>query len=495
VSLPVAFVIADLGKTNKKLLLYGQKLECLASAKKRIDPYQKDGLEWENVEAFEKWLLSEVACWSASYDIKSICISAHGATMGLIGADEQEVMPVLSYTSKIDEQIMQEFSSQFGSPREVHQATSSPDLGIINLARQIFAIKKLYPQAWARVKSWMPYNSYLAWRLCGIKSCEISYMGNHSGLWGHQKNDWGVIAKELGVDALASNFVSAWENLGELKAELVTTYNIKSCPKILTGLHDSNAALLPYLIHGKDVVPTILSTGTWCLAMGAGSSLELSEEDLDMGAYHNINVFGEPVKTVGFTGGYEYGWWTEFLGDMPELNMHDIEVFLNSEATIIFPGIMGGSVFPKIKSGIYRNGEFFSGAKIIREQEVWKSRKKECACALNISLAIQATKAIQGVSQSDAPVVVEGGFINNNVFLELLVQLNPQRKIQISSLQEASAFGAGLAALAAYKNIDPMALADQFDLPLKTVTSPRKIKLNDYIDHYHSIRTSLENAL
>ena len=71
---------------------------------------------------------------------------------------------------------------------------------------------------------------------------------------------------------------------------------------MLAGIHDSNASWLPHLV-AREPPFTVLSTGTWVIAMAAGAALDRLDPAADMLA--NVDARGDPVPTARFMGGRE----------------------------------------------------------------------------------------------------------------------------------------------------------------------------------------------
>ena len=487
------FLIADIGKTNKKLLLVDEHLRTIDEKKIKFELINNQELHWENSEGLLNWMLRQLSEWSQNYNVTHLAISAHGATMGLVDSNGEDVLGVLSYTSDVPDKLLRQFDEEVIGDMDLHIMSSSPNMGIINLIRQIYVLENLFPEYWEKVENIMPYNSFLAYRLCRQMSCEMSYMGNHSGLWNHHYQHWNIIAQERGYAKLFSSFSNAWDVLGTLSPELKSQHNIRGNVQILTGLHDSNAALLPYLI--KDIPNiTLLSTGTWCLAMATKSNLDLSQKDLDMGAYHNIDIFGNPFKTIGFTGGHEYAVWKKRIGSNIQASLSSVQKVLDDQNVFIFPGIMGGTVFPGLPAGISINGNFIPHKDIDGEWDAISQivPLESLDAALNISLVIQAGIALQGAARQLQNVVVEGGFINNQLFLSLLKSLLPDSQIMTSNLNEASAYGAACAALAASRDTSPMNCGHAIDIPLTPIAPSPVQNLTTYQETFIQHHLSLE---
>ena len=71
------------------------------------------------------------------------------------------------------------------------------------------------------------------------------------------------------------------------------------------GLHDSSAALIPYLLNF--IEPFILiSTGTWCISLNPFNNTPLTEEELNNDCLCYIQYKGLPVKANRLFAGYEH---------------------------------------------------------------------------------------------------------------------------------------------------------------------------------------------
>lgn len=489
-----AFLVVDVGKTNKKVILYNTKLEILEEVKKSIDPIQdENGMEWEQIDAILDFVLSHCYQYSSKYDISSISFSAHGGTLAALDETGKEVIQVMSYTSDAPQAVIDDFDSNVISPDELYQLSRSPNLGFINLIRQIYVLEKHYPEAWSKTKTILPFNSYMAYKLSGVLSNEISFIGNHSGLWSHENKDWNSLAKSLGYAEKFPEYKKAWESCGALRKEIQEKYTLSNSIEVLVGVHDSNATYLPYLIKNKkDTV--LLSTGTWCVTMGNDDNLSLSEEEAKIGAFHNINIFGEPVKTVGFTGGMEYGAWLKDLKfTIGAASESDVAKVCADQSLFIYPGRNEGSIFPGKPAGIYYKDKLYHLDQVNELVESFEKegRLNELESALNMSLAIQASIAILGVKHDLTSMYVEGGFIKNDCFLKSVKTLLPHVCVQVSNLNEASAFGAACLCLAHENKNNPLDCHDKFEIPSRQIEAFGIETMEHYKNKFLTIIQSL----
>src|SRR5690606_6236149 len=72
-----------------------------------------------------------------------------------------------------------------------------------------------------------------------------------------------------------------------------------------TGLHDSSAALIPYLISFQEPF-VLVSTGTWCISFNPFNTTPLTEEELKADCLCYMQYQGKPVKASRLFAGHEH---------------------------------------------------------------------------------------------------------------------------------------------------------------------------------------------
>ena len=72
-----------------------------------------------------------------------------------------------------------------------------------------------------------------------------------------------------------------------------------------TGLHDSSAALIPYLAVFTEPF-ILLSTGTWCITLNPFNKTPLTTEELKKDCLCYMEYQGKPVKASRLFAGYEH---------------------------------------------------------------------------------------------------------------------------------------------------------------------------------------------
>ena len=127
-------------------------------------------------------------------------------------------------------------------------------------------------------------------------------MGAHTHLWRPGERRFSGLVERCGWAALFPPMRHAWECLGPVTPELAAATGLPPDCRVLAGIHDSNASWLPHLV-AREPPFTVLSTGTWVIAMAAGAALDRLDPAADMLA--NVDARGDPVPTARFMGGRE----------------------------------------------------------------------------------------------------------------------------------------------------------------------------------------------
>ncbi len=146
-----AYLVLDIGKTNKKFLVYDTSLKLLLSKSIEIGIVKRDGIEIENVETLIHWLTQEISAISKSYHFKNIAISCHGAAFALLNKNDELCYPIMSYTSTMNDAFFKDFTAEYGSAEKLLQETGTPDLGFINIGKAVRVnlrgIKRRFPES------------------------------------------------------------------------------------------------------------------------------------------------------------------------------------------------------------------------------------------------------------------------------------------------------------------------------------------------------------
>jgi hypothetical protein len=223
--------------------------------------------------------------------------------------------------------------------------------------------------------------------------------------------------------------------------------------------------------------------------------VRFNPEDLGKVVFFNLDAFFHPVKTAIFAAGMEYDCYGELLQSLYGSKLTsafeaDLYRKISKERDLfVLPEVLPGSgQFPNSPARVIQGGREYllgsmrslavGGAKASAQPpgseksdrgipSVFHS-PKALSAALILSLAIQTKVALARVGiQLDTDVYVEGGFRRNRAYISLLTALMPETKIILTSMEEASAYGAAICGKIAMEEIDPNQLKDLMEIDFK----------------------------
>ena len=205
------------------------------------------------------------------------------------------------------------------------------------------------------------------------------------------------------------------------------------------GLHDSSAAIIPYLASFRTPF-ILLSSGTWCISLNPFNHQPLTLRELAADCLCYLAYDGNPVRASRLFAGYEheqqawriashFGIEDDFYRDIP-FNPQVIRNLKNTdtEQAVYFSGD------PMRQSGFaQRDLQAFTDAVTAYHRLV-------------LDLVDQQVRALGLVISKPVPnLYVDGGFGTNPVYMNLLAAALPGMNVAAASLAQASAIGAALA--------------------------------------------------
>lgn len=421
----VCTVVLDVGKTHTKLSVWdgdGERLEQTVRVNQTV--VGRFGRELDT-GGIEVWLVEALSDVGRRWPVRRIIPTAHGAAAALI-ADDRLVAPVADY----EEATPPALSETYDGLRDSFAQTGSPSLpGGLNMGRQLFALAARDPQAMERLGlKIVTWPEYWSWFLCGEIACERSSLGCHTDLWAPGAERYSPLAGRLGLADRFAPLREAGEALGALRPELARRTGLSAQVTVHCGVHDSNAGLMAARGHGeiRGKAATVLSTGTWFVAMNPGGDLRRLDPRRD--CLVNVSPAGRPTPSARFMGGRE----TQLLSEegAPQLQVRssracaDILAQLLDDEPAIVPGLIPGA-------GPY--GDHHGG---------WVHRRQQDRDgAIALYLAAVASEMLHLVSASDT-LIVEGRFAKASVFVTALATLNPKLDVMVCERGGDAAFGA-----------------------------------------------------
>jgi len=466
-----AIAVLDIGKTNKKLVIFDDNLNQIDSIYSSFPTIKYEELDVEDIDGIDSWFLEGLKVMGEKYPIKIISVTTHGATGVCIDKKGKPSVPVVAYTNEVNETFHDEFYNLAGTRDELQVKTATAEVKpLINYAKLLYFLKKRFPVNFEKTETILLYPQYFSYKLTGITSADFTYAGCHSYLWNFKEWRWSDVAEKLGIlSKLPKNINKPGDILGKIAENIAIKTNLDPDTIVTTGIHDSNSSLLPYLINGEENF-ILNSTGTWCVVMHPTKELSFTKEELGKMVFYNISANRDLVKTAIFMGGLEFETYTDILkklhkrDDYPEFDLKLTEQILSESSNFILPGVVkGAGQFPDSDPRIVENDTIYKLTEVqenVTRPEFFKNYEKAYHI-LVLSLVLQTKISIERVNAPEgSPIYIEGGFRHNKSYIKLIASAFPNNPVYITNISEATSFGAALLGKGAYEKKDNKDLKD-----------------------------------
>ena len=222
-----------------------------------------------NVEAIWTFFVASLAEAARIHPVETIVPTTHGAAAVLVD-DHGLAMPAIDY----EEPRVEEIEPAYAKIRPPFRRSYSPSLAYgLNVGRQLAWQRAIDPEGFARARHLLFYPQYWAWRMTGVAATEATSIACHTDLWMPGEGRASDLVAALGLEGRVPPLLSAWAPLGPPSAEFAAAAGLGSDVRVLCGVHDSNASIIPYLAHWPAPF-TVVSTGTWVILLGVGLPID-----------------------------------------------------------------------------------------------------------------------------------------------------------------------------------------------------------------------------
>ncbi len=429
-----AVAVLDIGKTNAKLALVDRESGAIVDRVATPNTVVRgDVYPHYDVERLAAFLFDGLAAFARNAAIEVISTTTHGAAVALVDG-EGLVLPILDYEHPGPDAVAQAYRSLRGDFWE----TFSPDLPAgLNVGRQLYWLEETFPAAFDRASAILLYPQYWVWRLCGALVCEPTSLGCHTDLWNPRAGGFSRLAVDRGWARRIPPLVHPSDTAGPIRPELADRLGLPRGCRVVAGIHDSNASLLPHIVARRPPF-AVLSSGTWLIHFAVGGSIEGLDPARDCLA--NTDAFGRPVPSARYMAGREYDILTGGLRGEPT----PAEI-----ARVVAAGIMA------LPSFAGRTGPFGLGeGRWTVDPATLSAGERIAAASLYSALVSTTCLALTG---ADGPSIVEGPVSRNAVYLAALARLTGRPVI---ARPDATGTTEGAALLAAGPRAAPPPLDD-----------------------------------
>lgn len=428
--------IFDVGKTNKKLFLFDENYKIVYERSARfVETIDEDGDPCENLESLRLSVFDSLreVFRRKEFDIKAINFSTYGASFVYIDEDGKPLSPLYNYLKSYPEDLKIKFYNTYGGEARLSKETASPVLGSLNSGMQLYRIRHEKPELFKRIKYALHLPQYLSYLLTGEAYSDITSIGCHTQLWDFQKNayhEW--VFKE----DLETKMAPLIPSDSALPAAFPGNSYV-----VGVGLHDSSAALIPYLANFHEPF-VLISTGTWCISLNPFNQLPLTEEELQQDCLCYMHYKGKAVKASRI-----------FAGNEHEVQVKRIAAHFNENAIRYRTLEFDMEIIQKLQA---RNVSYASthNAEISLEVSAFGVREladfesdKEAYHQLILDLVEQQYHSTELVLKgtNTKRIFVDGGFSKNAIYMNLLAMFFPQIEVFAASMAQATAVGTAIA--------------------------------------------------
>lgn len=408
--------IFDIGKTNKKLFLYDRELKTVFE-KSVVLPeiVDEDNFPSEDINALISFVVNEldVVLEDPRYLVKGVNFSAYGASLVYLDQNGEVLTPLYSYLKSYPKPLQESFYSHYGGENEFSRSAASPVLGSLNSGTQIYRLKQEHSDIFKRVANVLHLPQYLSWLITGKFYTELTSIGCHTNLWNFDKHTYQQWLSDEGILPLLPEMVSS-------SSVVHVDYKGKDIA-VGVGLHDSSSALIPHLKQ-REKNFMLLSTGTWCISLNPFNHSPLTEEELKNDCLCYLQSNGNPVKAARYFGGHIHQELVQNIATHFSVSVDQILAYTYTDDEILG---LKKSEYEDYMSAIDVKSAYF-----IALQKLVKDQKKSMEWVLH--------------NADVDEIIVDGGFAQNKLFMQLLSYQFSNKKIIASSVRQGSSLGAAM---------------------------------------------------
>lgn len=428
--------IFDVGKTNKKLFLFDERYKIVFERSARFtETVDEDGDACENLESLRLSVFDSLheVFRKPEFDVRAINFAAYGASLVYVDKNGKPLAPLYNYLKPYPEQLQHHFYETYGGEEKVAYSTASPVLGSLNSGMQLYRIKYEKPALFEQIHYALHLPQYLSFLVSGRMYSDMTSIGCHTQLWDFGKNAYHEWVHSEGLDAKLAPIVAGDD---VFPASFPGTgYGVG------VGLHDSSAALIPYLVSFHEPF-VLISTGTWCISLNPFNHTPLTKAELEADCLCYMHYQGTPVKASRLFAGYEHEQQVKRIAEHFGQPTSRYRNMAYSPATVARLQREASGPVPigsKVSAFAQRNLSGYASY-----EEAYHRLMMDLVDLQLISTGL----AIKGSEVKR--IFVDGGFSKNTIFMNLLANAFPDMEVFAASMAQATAVGAALAVHAAW---------------------------------------------
>lgn len=429
--------VFDIGKTNKKLLVFDESYRVVMEESTSFaEITDEDGFPCEDIDVLVAWMLSHVQSLSQSnvFQLKAINFSTYGASLLYVDKSGRRIAPLYNYLKPYPPELLERFHSKHGAREHISTATSSPVMGHLNAGLQLYWFKEQRPESYRKLHAVLHFPQYLSYQLTGQAFAEMTNVGCHSAMWNfstRRYHDW------LQEEGISAKLLPVAGGNHAIPVSLGDNYEVG----VGIGLHDSSAAIIPYLQTFKEPF-VIVSTGTWTISLNPFNTELPTSDELQNGCLSYLTYAGDPVKISMLFAGHDHDQQAARIAEHFNVasdyfkslsyEPHWMEVIGNGAEEEHIPDIRFDSPTDPCVFHLRHLDHFQSAAHAYHQLLVDIMQRQVNATRLTINSGVKN-------------IYVDGGFGKNPIYMQLLADAFPEMNVYATSMIQGTALGAALA--------------------------------------------------
>jgi sugar (pentulose or hexulose) kinase len=425
--------VFDIGKTNKKMFLFNKDFKVVQTDLIRFEEVvDDDNYPCDDIESIEKWIKKEIETVQQEnkFTIKAINFSTHGASLVYLDKEGERITPLYNYLKPL-EMDFGAFYEMYGGVEEFSRKTASPAYGMLNSGLQMFWLKNAKPHFWSKVENILHYPQYLSYLFSNKIRADYTSLGAHTAIWNFDKMKYHKWLESENI-SLPKPKKGKQACLSMVNGQEIA---------IGMGLHDSSSSIIPLLESNENAGNefVLLSTGTWIICMNPYSKESLTQEQLKNDCLCFMTPDKQQIKSS-----------MQFLGRVHEVNAIELSTYFgvikNHYLELTLNKALCASILSKKEAVFFPNeiAEDFKGDLIQLDNF---TDYEQAYYQLIYEITERVHKGITCILDSPnnlKEVYISGGFNRNDIFVEYLQQMMPNKKIAFPKGENASALGAAM---------------------------------------------------
>ncbi len=408
--------IFDIGKTNKKCFVFDEDYRIVFETTTTLpETVDEDGEPCEDLALLRNWVWNTFLDILADeqFQIKAVNVTTYGASLVHVDEAGMPLTPLYNYLKSFPEALQKQFYARHDSSEKLALETASPALGMLNSGLQLYWLKHYQPLVFNKIKWSLHLPQFVAALLHQQYFSEMTSIGCHTMLWDFRKNDYHDWVK---AEYLTKKFPPIQPASSTIPITSHPSGNILSG----TGLHDSSAALIPYLASFEEPF-VLISTGTWCISLNPYNQETLTVEDLEQDYLCYLTYTGQPVKAARYFGGQEHETCIQALSQ-------DFNQPLD-----YYKGVAYNPIIYKLLNQPEHSSPAFENYETAYHAKMSQLMKRQ----------YNSTKMV--LTEQTKRIFVDGGFSKNEIYMQLLADVFPHLEVYAAEVAQATALGAALA--------------------------------------------------